>query len=154
MLVIDFDGCDAGEILEAYRDLALLFCAPAGNDAVLLKTGREDAEVHFALHDVVHTLARVVGAKLQVRVALVGSSMSMAEVCSQMQAQLRALGCEVRLFDQQSGAERWLLVQPPAAPAGNQEPESPQQNAGADEKLDEYRVVEAVASGARVVDGA
>jgi len=108
--VMDFHRCHACEILDAYQDLALLLSAANGRGAVLLRTGNEDADLHYALRDIVHTAVRILGKPLQARVALVGSSYAIRHVCRAMQPALRALGCELRLFRQESEATCWLLA--------------------------------------------
>lgn len=107
---MDFHRCDACEILDAYQDLALLFYAADGCGTVLLRTGNEDAEVHYALRDIVDTAVRIVGNPLRAHVALVRSSYAIRQVCREMQPALRALGCELRLFRQESEATYWLLA--------------------------------------------
>ena len=110
ILAIDFDRCDTREILDAYQDLALLFYArPEDHGTVLLKTGNEDADIHYALHDIVRTMVRVVGNPRRLRVAVVGRSSQIGHVCATMRRVLRPLGCELRLFAREGEAVQWLL---------------------------------------------
>ena len=113
ILLVDFDRCDAREILDAYQDLALLFYASPDRGAVLLKTGNEEAEIHRALQDIVRTMVCIVGNPLKVRVAFVGRSSAIGQVCGAMRQALLPLGCELRLFAWEARAVQWLLSAEP-----------------------------------------
>lgn len=112
MVVIEFEARSSQGISLAYQDLAALLCRPKKRECVLLHAGTEDAEMHYALRDVLHTVARVVGEPLELRVALLGRSRALAAVCRGMQPALAALGCELRLFHGERQAVTWLLSSP------------------------------------------
>jgi hypothetical protein len=113
LLVAEFRRCGEREVLEVYQDLALLLCEPHRRHAVLLVTGSEDPEIHYALRDVICTLARVLGDPMQMDAAVVGSSLRLKRVCGVMRPALRPFGCELRLFDLASEALSWLLTAEP-----------------------------------------
>jgi hypothetical protein len=74
----------------------------------LLRTGDEDPDTHYALRDVLRTVVLTVGILLHFRLAVVASSDPIAQVCTQMQEELRALGCHARVFRIERQAEHWL----------------------------------------------
>jgi hypothetical protein len=85
-----------------------LLCAEGKVRAALVRTGNEDAEGHYALRDIVMTLARVAGVAPRFRVAFVTRSDGIAEVCRSMQKQLTPLGCELAVFQVERQAQQWL----------------------------------------------
>ena len=108
LVVLDFAPCPPRAVFELYERLALLLCAKQALDAVLLRAGREDAELHFALEDALRTTARVTGGLAPLRVAVVGSDPVLGGVCRAMRPTLRALGCDVRYFAIEDAASAWL----------------------------------------------
>ena len=106
-VVIDCRDRGSRELSAMYQAFALL-CAAEKVRCVLLKTGREEAEAHHALRDVLATLGRVVGTPLHFRLALVAGSDSIAQVYRAMLLELRSLGCDARLFRVELEADRWL----------------------------------------------
>jgi hypothetical protein len=105
--VIDFRGCGSREASDVYQAFALL-CARETVSSALLQTGDEDADLHFALRDVLATLALVAGIPLHLSLALVTGSPSIEQVCGTMQAELRSLGCDARVFRAEPQASEWL----------------------------------------------
>ena len=114
VLAVDFRECDAREIQVAYENLALRLCTSRAERRVLLHTGSEDADVHYALLAAVRAVAQAGAAPLALQVAFVGASPTLASVCSAMGSDLRGLGCEARLFRVVNSAVRWLLAHEPA----------------------------------------
>ncbi len=114
VLAIDFQHCDARQVQLAYENLALRLCSTRGNGRVLVRAGEEHAELHYALLGVLRAVAQILGAPLQLEVAIIGASPALAAVCAEMLARLAALGCEVKLFHAASTGARWLLAHEPA----------------------------------------
>ena len=114
VLAIDFRHCDTREIQLGYENLALQLCGARGNGRVLVRTGGENAELHYALLGVLRAVAQVLGTAPQVQVAVIGASPAVAAVCTDMIGRLSALGCEVQLFHAASSGARWLLAHEPA----------------------------------------
>ena len=94
---------------DLYQAFALL-CARKTVGCVLLRTGDEDANVHYALRDVLATIALIAGIPLHLSLALVTGSPSIAQVCGTMQAELRSLGCDAQVFRAEPQASQWLRV--------------------------------------------
>ena len=105
-LILDFARCSR-DTFDIYERFALL-CARRKVSRVLFKTGAEDADVHYALRDVLATVADVLGSPLNIRLALVTTSAPARKVYRALQPELHALGCEVRIFGLESPAACWL----------------------------------------------
>ena len=105
-LILDFGRCTR-DPFHLYQQFALL-CAQRKVSRVLVRTGAEDADVHYTLHDVLAIVARVLGGPLGIQLALVECSPSIAAVYRAMQPELRSLGCEVRIFGVEREAACWL----------------------------------------------
>lgn len=111
-LEIDFGDCSRDELFAAYQDLGVL-CFGAPPRRLLLKAGREEADGHYALRDVLRTVARVGGAgALQMRVAVVTGSVAVTHVAHTVRADLAPLGCCLRVFSNVDDAGRWLAGRP------------------------------------------
>src|SRR5687767_5588398 len=54
---VDFDDCDAGELMETYRAFALV-CLHKHANGALLKAGDDDPNGHHGLRDAVAAMAR------------------------------------------------------------------------------------------------
>lgn len=107
VVVIDFRRCGSRQLSEIYQDFGLR-CARREVRCALLKTGDEEPDAHYALRDILRTVALVAEIPLQLRLALVTSSDSVAQVCRTMQQELRALGCDARPFRIERQADQWL----------------------------------------------
>lgn len=107
LVVIDSRGCEARRLCDGYQEFGLL-CASGKVRAALVRTGNEDADGHYALRDVVMTLARVVGVPVRFRVAFVARSGDIAGVCRNMQKELAPLGCQLGVFPAERQACEWL----------------------------------------------
>jgi hypothetical protein len=119
-VIIDVSGYSSHQLSDSYQDFGLL-CARRKVRRALLRTGDEDAYVHYALRDVLRTLVRIAGIPLRFKLAVVASSDSTAQVCANMQQDLRALGCDVRVFRVERQAEQWLgAAERPAPPVAAQ----------------------------------
>jgi hypothetical protein len=108
-VIIDVSGCDSHQLSATYQNFGLL-CARRKVRLALLRTGREDAYAHYALRDVLRTVVRIAGIRVRFRLAVVASTDAIAQVCENMLEDLRALGCEARLFGSECQAEQWLLA--------------------------------------------
>ena len=106
-VAVDFRGCGSRELSETYQAFALL-CAREEVRWALVKTGDEDAESHYALRDVLVTLARIAGTPLRFRLALVADSDAMVRVGRTLQKNLAPLGCDARVFRDERSANDWL----------------------------------------------
>jgi hypothetical protein len=106
-VLIDVSGCSSHQLSSSYQDLGLL-CVRRKVRRALLRTGDEDPDTHYALRDVLRTVVLTVGIPLHFRLAVVASSDPIAQVCTQMQEELRALGCHARVFRIERQAEHWL----------------------------------------------
>lgn len=118
-LVIDFGRCNATELFSIYQEFGLL-CADGLTRRVLLKTGNEDADLHYTLRDVLLTVACIVDSRpLDLRLALVASSTPIARVGCAMRQELSILGCDLCVFGSESKAASWLggRISPRRAPA-------------------------------------
>jgi hypothetical protein len=113
-VVIDFCRCSSCQVSDIYQDFGLL-CARGQVRRALLKIGDEDAYAHFALRDVLSTVAHVVGIPLDFRLALLAGSDPMASVCGVLREELRSLGCDTRVFRIERQAMKWLRARQPAA---------------------------------------
>lgn len=107
LVVIDSCDCEPRRLCYAYQAFGLL-CAAGKVRAALVRTGNEDADGHYALRDIVMTLARVVGVPVRFRVAFVARSGETAGVCRSMQKELAPLGCELAVFPAERQACEWL----------------------------------------------
>jgi hypothetical protein len=115
-VIIDVADCNSRQLSDSYQDFGLL-CARRKVRLALLRTGCEDAYAHYALRDVLRTVVRIAGIRVRFRLAVVAGSDAIAQVCENMLEELRALGCEVRLFGSECQAEQWLLARKrPAQP--------------------------------------
>ena len=107
-LRIDFAPCDRAELFRAYEDLGVL-CAARPPRGLLLRTGDEDADVHYSLRDVLQTVSRIGGRRLlHMKVALVTGAEEVAAVGEAMRDDLLRLGCRLRVFHAERHAARWL----------------------------------------------
>jgi hypothetical protein len=106
-VVVDFRGCGSRELSEIYQTFGLL-CAGEKVRSALLMTGCEDADVHYTLRDILVTLARIAGIPVRFRLALVARSGAVEQVHRAIQADLRALGCDTRVFRGERQADQWL----------------------------------------------
>lgn len=107
-LLVDFSLCQRDEVFGAYQDLGVL-CAEKPPSRVLLRAADEDADAHYALRDVLDTVARIEGSRaLCMKVALVTFRDDVARVGVAMQPELRRLGCKLRVFRGDRRAARWL----------------------------------------------
>lgn len=109
VVVIDFRRCTPHDLSEIYQAFGLL-CARKSVHCVLLKTGDEEADAHYSLRDILRTLALVVEVPLHLHLALVSSSSSIALVRDGMEEELRALGCNSRVFPIELEAYEWLAA--------------------------------------------
>ena len=119
-LVFDFGRCNGTELFAAYQELGLLCSSKGRPGSVMLKTGTEDADVHYTLRDVLLTVACIVDSRpLDLRLALVASSVPIARVGCAMRQELSILGCDLRVFGSESKAASWLRgrISPRRAPA-------------------------------------
>lgn len=108
-LMIDFGGCGRDDVFTAYQELGVLCFAGARPRRLLLRAGREEAESHYALRDVLSTVARMtVCGSLEMSIALVTSSRATAQVGHALRAALVPLGCRLRVFPAERRARRWL----------------------------------------------
>ncbi len=107
LVIIDVSGYSSHQLSESYQDFGLL-CARRKVRRALLRTGDEDAYAHYALRDVLRTVVRIAGIPLRFKLAVVASSDSVMQVCGNMQQELRALGCDARVFRAEHQAEYWL----------------------------------------------
>ena len=107
VVVLDLRRCGVAELLELYQDFGLL-CARETVRCALLKTADENAEAHYALLDILRTIALIAQIPLRLRLAIIASSGPIAEVGQAMRAELRVLGCEAQVFCTEGEAERWL----------------------------------------------
>jgi hypothetical protein len=108
-VIIDVSGYGSHQLSESYQDFGLL-CAQRKVRRALLRTGDEDAYAHYALRDVLRAVALIAGIPLRFRLGVVASSDSTAQVCANMHEELRALGCDARVFRVERQAEQWLLA--------------------------------------------
>lgn len=106
-VVIDSRDCDARRLSYGYQAFGLL-CAYGKVSAAVVRTGNEDAEGHYALRDILVTLARIAGIALRFRLAFVARSDAVAEVCRTMQNELTPLGCELEVFQAERQAHEWV----------------------------------------------
>jgi hypothetical protein len=107
LVVVDLRGCNPHEMSAVYQAFALL-CARQKVRGALLRTGDEDADGHYALRDTLATVARIAGIPLCFRLALVAGSGMIEKVFEAMQDELRALGCDARVFRYAWQAQQWL----------------------------------------------
>src|SRR5687767_14995149 len=110
-VVVDCRDRSLHELGEIYQAFAML-CARGDVRFVLLKTGREDAEAHHTLRDILVTLGRVVETPLHFRLALLASCDAVEQVYRAMLLEVRSLGCDAQVFRAESEAGRWLLDVP------------------------------------------
>ena len=106
-VVLLFATRGSRELSEMYQDFGVL-CAQGKVRRALFKTGEEDGDAHYALRDVLRTVALTVGVPLQLKLALVARSDSVAQVYRAMREELRALGCDARVFRIEGEADQWL----------------------------------------------
>jgi hypothetical protein len=115
-VVLTFAKRDSRALSEMYQDFGLL-CAEGKVRRALFRAGEEDGDAHYALRDVLRTVALVVGVPLRLNLALVASSESVAQAFRAMQEELRGLGCDARVFRIERQADQWLrAAQQPALP--------------------------------------
>ena len=121
VVVIDFRRCNSRQLSEIYQDFGSQ-CARREVRRALFTTGDEEAVAHYALRDILRTLALIAEIPLHLRLALVTSSDSVAQVCRTMQEELRALGCDARSFRIERQADDWLRAGngPAQAPDGEE----------------------------------
>lgn len=106
-VLVDVSGCSSHQLSDSYQDFGLL-CARRKVRWALVRTGDEDADAHYALRDVLKTVARIAGISLRLRLAVVARTDSAAQVCEDMREELRALGCDARVFRVERQAQDWL----------------------------------------------
>lgn len=107
--MVDFRGCGSRELSEIYQVFALL-CAGEKVRSALLMTGREEADIHYTLRDILVTLGRIAGIPVRFRLALVASSGEIEQVYRAIEEDLRSLGCDARVFRMRRQADRWLCA--------------------------------------------
>lgn len=107
LVVIDSRGCEARRLCDGYHVFGLL-CAEGKVRAALVRTGSEEADGHYALRDILVTLARVAGVPVRFRLAFVARSEAIVEVCRNLQPELTPLGCELGVFQIERQAFEWL----------------------------------------------
>lgn len=107
MVVIDSRGCEPRRLCHGYQLFGLL-CVEGKVRAALVRTANEDAEGHYALRDILVTLARVAEVPLRFRLAFVARSEAIVEVCRSLQRELAPLGCELGTFQIERRALEWL----------------------------------------------
>ena len=112
-VVIDFRCCESHRLSEVYQEFGVL-CTRGDVRSVLLHTGDEPPDLHYALRDILRSVVLVVETPLRLKLALVTRSGTVAFVGRAMQNELRALGCDARLFRFQPEAEDWLRFPRPA----------------------------------------
>jgi len=105
--VIDARGCEPRRLCYGYQAFGML-CAERRVRAALVRTGDEDPEGHYALRDILVTLARVAGIPLGFPLAFVARSDEIAAVCRTMQNELTQLGCALGVFRAERQAQEWL----------------------------------------------
>jgi hypothetical protein len=109
VVVIDFRRCGTAQLYAIYQDFGLL-CSRGGVRCALLKTGDEDADAHYALRDMLRTVALIAEIPLELRLAMVASSGAVASVGLRMRKELRVLGCDAQVFRTEREAKQWLRV--------------------------------------------
>lgn len=109
-VVIDVCRCSSHELSASYQEFGLL-CAQRKVRGALLRIGGEDADMHYALRDVLRTVVLVAGIPLHFRLAVVAATDPMARVYGNMRQELRALGCDARIFRTERQAEHWLRAE-------------------------------------------
>ena len=112
-MAIRFRGCSSREVSEIYQAFALL-CARGKVSGALLEAGGDGADSHYALRDTLVTVARIAGVSLHFRLALVARSGAIEAVYRKAQRELRALGCDARVFRIERLARQWLSGTLPA----------------------------------------
>jgi hypothetical protein len=115
VVVIDVCHRSGRGLWDAYQDFGVR-CATSSVQCALLKAGDEDASAHYALVDVLRTLVLIAEVPLRLRLAILTSSEPVARVGKAMGNELRVLGCEARVFRDESEAGLWL-TSPTAAGA-------------------------------------
>lgn len=126
-VVIDFRRCESHRFSEVYQDFGVL-CTRMDVRRALLKTGDEEADIHYALLDILRAVVLVVETPLHLKLALVSRSDAVTLVYRAMQKELRVLGCDAGLFRFQPQAEGWLR----ASASGSRRRAGPAQGANAD----------------------
>ena len=107
-LAIDFGDYSRDDVFAAYQDLGVL-CFEAAPRFLVLKAGGEDPDSHYALRDVLRTVACAAGrGALDMSIAVVTRSAAVTHVAHGMRADLAPLGCRLRVFSSMGGANRWL----------------------------------------------
>lgn len=107
-LVIDFRRSAPADIFTAYEELGVL-CVDAAPACVLVTTGKEEPDIHYALRDALLTVAGVsADALLGMKVALVAGSEATHEVGEAMGPELVHVGCTLRTFGGENAALLWL----------------------------------------------
>ena len=114
-IVVRFDQRGSRELSEMYQKFGHL-CAQGKVRQALFRTGQEDGDAHYALRDILSTVTLIVGEPLRLKLALVANSASVAQVYRSMQEELRALGCDTRVFRLERQAAQWLRAGRPRAP--------------------------------------
>jgi hypothetical protein len=107
-------------VTQIYQAFALL-CARQEVRRALVKAGDQDADEHHALRDTLLTVGRVAQIPLRFRLALVASSDPVGQVFARARDELKAFGCDVRVFLAEGDATRWL-VRDDRVPALEDEP--------------------------------
>ena len=107
VVVIDVRHRSGQGLSDAYQDFGVR-CANTTVRRALLKAGDEDASAHYALVDVLRMLVLVAEVPLRLRLAILASTEPVARVGKAMSDELRVLGCEARVFRDESEAGLWL----------------------------------------------
>jgi hypothetical protein len=104
---VDFDDCDAGEVLETYRAFAML-CLHKHVNGALLKAGDDDPNGHYGVRDAVAAMARHAPLPYDFKLALVPSTRPVEAVYRDAQEGLRAAGLNAWVFPNENDATNWL----------------------------------------------
>jgi hypothetical protein len=104
---VDFRGCTARELGEVYRSFAVL-CVKKQVSRALLKSGDDDPDGHYNLHDALLAIARVAAIPYDFKVALVPSTPPIEAVYRDAQNVLRSFGLNACVFGAENEAVEWL----------------------------------------------
>ena len=107
LVVIDFRRCDTAQLFETYQDFGVL-CARRAVRCALLQTGAEDANAHYALRDILRTIALIAQIRLDLRLVMVARSGATALVGGAMREELQVLGCNAQVCRTAREAGQWL----------------------------------------------
>jgi hypothetical protein len=110
VLTIDFRHCSPREIELAYENLAVRLCTTLRHTTVLLRTGTEDPELHYALLGALRAVARISAAPLSLQIAVVGTCPGLEHICRAIREELGEPGFDTQFFHAVSNGARWLLA--------------------------------------------